>query len=55
MSDTVVKDAEAAVKSAVASEAVRAESKVVAFVRANALKAIGVSAVLGLVVGHFVI
>lgn len=54
MSDPV-KDAEAAVKSAVSSEAVSVESKVVAFVRANALKAIGIAAGVGLVVGHFVI
>lgn len=39
------------VKAAVAST----ESKVVAFVRANALKAVGISAAVGAVVGRFVL
>ena len=48
-------DVKQAVEAAVKSEAQSVAAKVVAFVRANALKAIGVSAVAGAAFGHFVL
>lgn len=50
-----VTEVKAAAETAVATEAVAVESKVVAYVRANALKAIGIASVLGAVIGKFVI